>query len=151
MFHWFKVILPILTNIFKGYIHYKTITSENQLSNTQVKKFFILWKSYVPFSRYSSFRVFNQLMIYQICDLIMSISTQDRVHFWMYLLNSLSHHTWSTDRYKCVQYFSGIFWRIWRTVVKFQVLFNLATCSNYSIISYVKIPVFHFFEKVNKG
>ena len=33
----------------------------------------------------------------------------------------------------------------------FQVLFNLATCSNYSIINYVKIPVFHFFEKVNEG
>ena len=34
---------------------------------------------------------------------------------------------------------------------KFQVLFSLVTCSNYSIINYVKIPVFHFFEKVNKG
>ena len=28
---------------------------------------------------------------------------------------------------------------------------NLDTCSNYSITSYVKILVFHFFEKVNKG
>ena len=28
--------------------------------------------------------------------------------------------------------------------------FNLATCSNYSITNYVKITVFHFFEKVNK-
>ena len=35
--------------------------------------------------------------------------------------------------------------------VKSQVLFNLATSSNYSITSYVKILVFHFFEKVNKG
>ena len=34
---------------------------------------------------------------------------------------------------------------------KFEVLFNLATCSNYSITNYVEIPVFHFFEKVNKG
>ena len=33
----------------------------------------------------------------------------------------------------------------------FQVLFNLVACSNYSITNYVKIPVFHFFEKVNKG
>ena len=32
----------------------------------------------------------------------------------------------------------------------FQVLFNLATCSKYSITNYVKIPVFHFLEKVNK-
>ena len=37
----------------------------------------------------------------------------------------------------------------WRTGAKFQVLFNLATCSNYST-NYVKIPVFDFFEKVNK-
>ena len=40
---------------------------------------------------------------------------------------------------------------IWRTGAKFQALFNLATCSNYSITNYVKIPVFHIFEKVNKG
>ena len=37
------------------------------------------------------------------------------------------------------------------TGAKFQVLFNLATCSNYSITNHVKIPVFHFMEKVNKG
>ena len=30
----------------------------------------------------------------------------------------------------------------------FQFLFNLATCSNYSITNYVKIPMFHVFEKV---
>ena len=33
----------------------------------------------------------------------------------------------------------------------FFSFFNLPTCSNYSITNYVKIPVFHFFEKVNKG
>ena len=33
-----------------------------------------------------------------------------------------------------------------RTGAKFQVLFYLATCSNYSITDYVKIPVFHFFD-----
>ena len=32
----------------------------------------------------------------------------------------------------------------------FQVLLDLATCSNYSITNYVKIPVFDFFEKVNQ-
>ena len=47
--------------------------------------------------------------------------------------------------------FSGIIWTIWRTEAKFQVLFNLATCLNYSITNYVKIPLFHVFEKVNKG
>ena len=38
---------------------------------------------------------------------------------------------------------------IWRTGVKLHVLYNLATCSNYSIINYVKI-LFNFFEKVDK-
>ena len=56
----------------------------------------------VPFSRYSSFCTFNHPMIYQTCDVMMSISTQDRVHFSIYLLNhnSLSHQTWPIDRYK---------------------------------------------------
>ena len=35
--------------------------------------------------------------------------------------------------------------------LRLQVLFNLATCFNYSVTNYVKIPVFHFFEKANKG
>ena len=52
---------------------------------------------------------------------------------------------WPTDRYKQEQQFSVIFWTIWRTGAKFQVLFNLATCSSHPIINYVKIPVFHFF------
>ena len=34
-------------------------------------------------------------MIYEICDIMMSISTRDRMHLWVYLLNhnSLSHQT----------------------------------------------------------
>ena len=36
------------------------------------------------------------------------------------------------------------------TGARFQVLFNLATYPYYSITKYVKIPVFHFSEKVNK-
>ena len=41
-------------------------------------------------------------MIYQICEVTMTISTWDKAHFWIYLLNhnSLSHHTWPTDIYK---------------------------------------------------
>ena len=41
-------------------------------------------------------------MIYQICDVMMSISTEDRELFLIYLLNHnlLSHHTWGIDRYK---------------------------------------------------
>ena len=98
------------------------------------------------------FCVFNHPMIYQIFDIMMSISTWDRVHFWIYLLShdSLSHQTWLVDRYKQGQYFSGIFWTIWRTGAKFQALFNLATCTNYSITNYITTLVFHFFVKVNK-
>ena len=119
----------------------------------QVKNFFISKKSCVPFSGYSSFCMFNHSIIYQICDVMMSISIWDRVHFRIYLLNhnSLSHQTWPIDRYKEGESFSGIFWTgIWRIGAKVQVLFNLATCSNYSITHYVTILVFTFFEKVNK-
>ena len=81
--------------LFKGYLCWKIITSQNVSSETQVKNCFILQKNYVPFSRYSSFFIFNHPMIYQICDVMMSISTQDKVHFWVYFLNhnSLSQQT----------------------------------------------------------
>ena len=122
-------------------------------SEAQIKNFFISEKDYVPFSRYSGSRIFNHAMIYQICDVTMSISTWDKVHFWIYLLSlkSWNHQTWPVDRYKQGQKFSVIFGTIWETGTRFQVLFNLATCPNYSITKYAKIPVFHFFEKVNKG
>ena len=118
----------------------------------QVKNFFISKKSCVPFSEYSSFCMFNHSIIYQICDVMMSISMWDRMHFRIYLLNhnSLSHQTWPIDRYKEGESFAGIFWTIWRIGTKVQVLFNLATCSNYSITHYFTILVFTFFEKVNK-
>ena len=83
-------------------------------------------------------RIFNHPMIYQICDVMMSHS-------------SLTHQTWSIDRYKQGKYFSEIFWTIWRTGTEFQALFNLATCSSYSLTNYVKFLVFHFFKRVNKG
>ena len=50
---------------FKGYLHYKMITSQNVSSEVQVKNFFISQESYFPFSRYSSFCIFNHSMIYQ--------------------------------------------------------------------------------------
>ena len=55
--------------------------------------------------------IFNHSMIYQISDLMMSISTWNRVHFWIYLLNqsSLTHQTWLTDRYKQGEY---DFWNV---------------------------------------
>ena len=100
-------------------------------------------------SRYSSFCIFNHSMLYQICDVMMSISTWDRVHLWMYFLNhnSLTHQTWSIHKYKPGQYFSKTFWIIRRTGAKF----NLPTFSNDLITNYVKFPVFHFSVRVNKG
>ena len=52
-----------LGNIPQGYLSYKTITSQNVLSEAQVENFFILQKSYVPFSKYSSFCIFKYPMI----------------------------------------------------------------------------------------
>ena len=62
--------------------------------------------------------------------------------------NSLSHQTWPIDRcfhtgndfHKSFERFGGL---------GIQILFNLATCSSYSRINYVKMPVFQFLEKVN--
>ena len=59
----------------KGYLRYKTITSQNVSSEAKIKHFFISQKNYVLSSRYSSFCIFNHPMIYQICDVAMSIST----------------------------------------------------------------------------
>ena len=66
---------------FKDYVHYKTIISQNVLFEAQVRNVFISWKSYVPFLKYSSFCSFKHLMIYQICEVMMSFSTWDRMHF----------------------------------------------------------------------
>ena len=65
----------ILKSLVKGYLHYKTIISQNVPPKAQIKNFFISYKNYVPFSRYSSFCIFNHPMIYQISDVTMSIST----------------------------------------------------------------------------
>ena len=57
------------------------------------------------------FLYFNHPMIYQICDVMMSISAWDRMHFWIYLLNqknSLSRQAGPVDRYNQGQYFSEI-------------------------------------------
>ena len=59
----------------KGYLRYKTITSQNVPSKAQINHFFISRKNYVPFSRYSSFCIFNHSMIYQISDVMMGVST----------------------------------------------------------------------------
>ena len=78
--------------IFKGYLSCN-ITSQNVLLESQVKNIFVSKKSYVLFSRYSSFCIFNHLTIYQISEVKMSISIWDMVHFEIYFLNhnTLTH------------------------------------------------------------
>ena len=71
--------------MLKGYLRCKVKTSQNVQSETEVKIFFILYKNNVPSSRYSKFCIFNHLIIYQICDVMMNISTWDKVHFLIYL------------------------------------------------------------------
>ena len=75
-----KTVVPLFTSmalrgekiILKGYLRYKTRTSQNVSFEAQVKN---SQKSYVPFSRYSSFCIFNNPKICKICDVMMSIST----------------------------------------------------------------------------
>ena len=67
-YSWIRV-----TEILKGYFCYKMITPQNVLSEAQVKNFCISQKSYILFSRYSSFRVFIHPAIWEICDVMMSI------------------------------------------------------------------------------
>ena len=66
---------------FQGYIRYKTIASQNMPFEAPVKDFFVSKESYVPFSGYSSFCIFNRTMICKIYDVMMSINTCDRVRF----------------------------------------------------------------------
>ena len=49
------------------------------LPETQVENIFTWWQSYVPFSRYSNFCILKDLMIYQICDVMMGISASEGV------------------------------------------------------------------------
>ena len=121
-------------------------------SEAQVKIFLFHSKFMFCSRDIQVFLFYNYTMIYQIFDVMINISIWGRVHFWVYCLNynSLTHQTWSIDRYKQGEYFSEILWTIWRTGANFQAFFNLATCSNYSVTSYVKFLVFHYFERVNK-
>ena len=56
--------------LVKGYLRYKMITSQDVSSEAQVKNFF-----YFVEKLCSGFCIFNNSTIYQICDVMMSIST----------------------------------------------------------------------------
>ena len=79
----------------KGFLHYKTITSQTGSSEAQVNNFFISWKVYVPFSRYQFF-VFLTILWFT-----KSVATwSELVHEYLLNHNSLSHRTWPVDRHK---------------------------------------------------
>ena len=129
------------------------------LYEVQVKNFF-LFRRKVMFSRYLSFCIFNHPIINQIFVVMMNISTWQGAFLNIYLLNhnSLSRETWpliDINKGNNFQEFFEQFGGLGQSSFQFRsfskVFFSLANCSNYSITNYVKIPVFHFFEKVNKG
>ena len=70
---WIKKKTATPKNSVKGYLCYKT--TENLSYEVQVKNFFMSEESYLPFSRYSSFYIFNHPMIYEFCDVMIRIST----------------------------------------------------------------------------
>ena len=133
--------------LLKGYLCYKTITSQNVPSEAQIKNF--LFQREMIFCS-QDIQVFVFLTIPWFTKSVMSQWVL--VHKTTLLNQSTwSCQTWSVDRYNQGQWFSVIFWTIWRAGARLQVLFHLATCPNYSTTKYVKAPVFYFFEKVNKG
>ena len=77
----------------------------NSIWNTKTVLEQSAWKN--PCQDILLFCIFNHPMVWQIRDIMISISTWDRVHFWIYLLNHnlLSHQTWLIDRYKQGQQF----------------------------------------------
>ena len=94
----------ILIQYFKGYLRHKTIfsqyvSSEAQINplNAKVEQRFagqinwlvFIWWQYWRLMSWESFCFAEELcsMIYQICDVMMSMSTWEKVHFLMYLLN----------------------------------------------------------------
>ena len=113
-------------------------------------RIFSFFRSYVPSSRYSSF-----------CILTITWFTQSVMSWWVLVHDTFFNISFEQQLikspnlvncwYKPGQKLWGIFWTIWGTGAKFQDLFNFVVCSNYLITSYVKTPVFHFFEKMNRG
>ena len=100
------------------------------------------------------FCIFKHPMIYQICDVMMSINTWGKVHFWIYLLNQNSP---KLSRQICPigRYFSTVifFWKLLNDLEdlskvpgsfqfsKLHQLLSNQLCQIYSV---------SFFEKVRK-
>ena len=130
------------------------ITSQNVSSQSQVKFFFISQERYIPFSRYLSFCIFNHPMIYVSTwwALVAFLNMWYVVWFGTICTKNVKNaHRGVLVLVKLQALVFRNLSKIRRTGTKFQALFSLATCTSYSIISYIKISMFHFFEKAIKG
>ena len=96
------------------------------------------------------FRIFKHPMIYQIRDVMMSINTWDKVHFWIYLLNQnspkLSHQICPIGRY-----FSTVIF-FWNLLNDLEDLSKVPGSFQFSKLSNQLCQIYsvHFFEKVRK-
>ena len=94
--------------------------------------------------------IFNYPMIYQICDILMTMRQGAflNISFKPQLINP--QHLVLTDISQ-----GNVFWNLLNNLQDWGPgpdpdPFNLAACPNYSITSYAKFLVFHFFERANK-
>ena len=72
---------------FKGYLRYKTIFCHKVVLDAQLMNFYIWDKNNVLFSRYLDFCVYVKSTDFKICDVIICIATQWKLHFCLFLLN----------------------------------------------------------------
>ena len=114
----------------------KMITSEKAIFESQIKNIFFPWKvMFEPWKFSYSYHPIN----FKNCDVTISISTQDRVYFWVYIWSSESfdQEIGPTNRFNHGQYFLEIFWMIWRTTVNF--------CFSWDFYQYIQ--TLHFRRK----
>ena len=94
--------------IFKYHYHlmeyYKTfmVISSNTLFGTTFANCWIKLSKFTSATKWKLLKICHLRHRLRIFFFMMSISTWDKIHFWIYLLNrnSLSHQTWPVDRYK---------------------------------------------------
>ena len=89
----------MLLDVAKGYLYYKMKSSQNVLSEAQVKNFLISLKSYCSVLKIFKFLYLKPSHDLPSCDVMMSLSTWGKFD---YILNvtSLSQQTWSIDTCK---------------------------------------------------
>lgn len=129
----------------KDYLYSKNMTFQSVYHLKQMEGLFPFNQKTVSFFETFIFVNSSRLKNFQSCFIMVSISTWEGPHFWVYLVNhySLGYEIWSANRYNEERYFSEILWKILRTGT-FQALFKLPTCSNYLVTNDSKFSIFHF-------